>query len=192
MNVNRIHRFVRRLQPNPPVALAIKLLDRGGRAVDESNHHLPVVGGVLLVDDDEIPVADLLVDHRVSANPQDEVVSTSPHQILGNSDRLGGLDRLDRHAGGNCAEERERGGPGEHIRRHELDTATLVVGALDVAFALEVGEMLMNRRERVIVKLRRDLLEARRVPVLFGIGLEVSENFPLAFCERHILFPRLV
>ena len=52
--------------------------------------------------------------------------------------------------------------------------------------------MLVHRRERVIVKLRRDLLEAWRVAMLFGVGREVSENLPLAFCERHILFPRLV
>src|SRR4051812_39121918 len=48
--------------------------------------------------------------------------------------------------------------------------------------------MLVHRRERVIVKLRRNLLEAWRVAVLFGVGGEVGENLPLAFCERHILF----
>src|SRR5450756_185749 len=52
--------------------------------------------------------------------------------------------------------------------------------------------MFVHRREGVIVKLRRDLLEAWRVAVLFGVGGEVGQNLPLAFCERHILIPRLV
>src|SRR4029077_11616234 len=48
--------------------------------------------------------------------------------------------------------------------------------------------MFVHRREGVIVKLRRDLLEAWRVTALFRVGGQESQNLPLAFCERHILF----
>ncbi len=41
-------------------------------------------------------------------------------------------------------------------------------------FALEIAEMLVHRRERVIVELRRDLLEARRVTVVFGVVGEIT------------------
>src|SRR5258706_9793207 len=45
--------------------------------------------------------------------------------------------------------------------------------------------MFVHRGEGVIVKLRCDLLEARRVPVLVRVGGEVRQNFPLALCKRH-------
>ncbi len=48
--------------------------------------------------------------------------------------------------------------------------------------------MLVDSCKGVIVKLRRNLLEAWRVAVLFRVVREVGENLPLAFCERHIPF----
>src|SRR3954463_13542889 len=143
---------------------------------------------MLLVDDDEIAIPDLLVDHRVAADAKDVMVATPADEILGNADRLGHLDRFDRHTCRDGSKQRQSGSTRKDLRRHELDSAALVVRALDVAFALEVCQMFVHRREGVIVKLRRDLLEAGRVAVLFGVGGEVSQYLALAFCERHIPF----
>src|SRR6059058_3913336 len=143
---------------------------------------------MLLVHDDEVAVANLLVDHRVAADAEDEMVARAADQVLRNTDGLGHVNRLDRHACGHRAKQGQGSGPRKDLRRHELYPPTLVVGALDVPFALEVGEVFVDRGEGVIVKLGRDLLEARRVAVLLRVGREVSENLPLAFRKRHTLF----
>src|SRR6185437_6182306 len=87
VDVNWRHRLVRRLQANAPVALAIKLLDRGRRVVDERNDRVAVVGRVSLVDHDEIAVPNLFVDHRVASDAQHEVITSAPNERLGYTHR---------------------------------------------------------------------------------------------------------
>ena len=48
----------------------------------------------------------------------------------------------------------------------------------------------MHRRQRVVVEVLGDLLEARREAVLLGVGREVVEYLALALRERHRLRPR--
>src|SRR5690606_18390869 len=49
----------------------------------------------------------------------------------------------------------------------------------------EVAEVLVDRCERVVVELARDLLEARRIAVLVHVDGEVIENLALALRQRH-------
>src|SRR5678816_1439908 len=55
---DRLHRGVGGLQPHAPV-LAIELLQCDVRAANQGNHHLAVVSGFAVFDDDEITVTDL-------------------------------------------------------------------------------------------------------------------------------------
>src|SRR6187401_262739 len=60
---DRLHRWVGGLQPDAPI-FAIELLQRHVGTAHEGNHHLAVVGGFTVFDDDEVTIANLLVDHR--------------------------------------------------------------------------------------------------------------------------------
>src|SRR2546426_7801320 len=62
------HSGVGGLKPNPAPRLAVEPLDRGAGAVDQGDHHLAAVRLVPLLDDHEIAVPDLLVDHGVPAH----------------------------------------------------------------------------------------------------------------------------
>src|SRR5579862_4864617 len=81
---DRLHRRVGRLQADAAV-LAIELLERHVGAADERNHHLAVVGGLAVFDDDEVAVADLLVDHRVALDAQDVGVFAAD-EVVGHRD----------------------------------------------------------------------------------------------------------
>src|SRR2546422_619188 len=71
------------------------------------------------------------------------------------------------------------------LRRHDLDSAAFVVGTPDIALALKVGEMLVNRGERLEAELAGDFLEARGVALGLDVGRDEVEDFALAACERH-------
>jgi hypothetical protein len=63
---------------------------------------------VLLVDDDEVTIPDLLVDHRVPANPEDVVIASTADEVFRYADRLGHLNGFDRQSSRDSAEQRER------------------------------------------------------------------------------------
>jgi hypothetical protein len=56
---------------------------------------------------------------------------------------------------------------------------------MDVALPLQVGEMLVDRGQRLELEVLGDFLEAGGVAVVPDIALEVGENFALALGERH-------
>jgi hypothetical protein len=99
------HRRVGRLQPHLPV-LAVELLQRDVGAAEQRDHHLAVVGRLPILDDDEVAVADLLVDHRVALDPQDVRVALAD-QRFGHGDRLVARDGLDGTAGRDVPEQRQ-------------------------------------------------------------------------------------
>ena len=169
VDVDRLHRLVRRLETDATVALAIVLLDRGRRAVHERDDHLAVVGALALVDDDEVAVADLLVDHRVAADAKHVVAAASADERLGNARRSRCSSASIGIPAATRSEQRKLDRPRRRLARQDLDGATLIVAALDVALALEIGEVLVHRRQRVVAEILRDLLEARREAVLLGV-----------------------
>src|SRR5687768_2183258 len=113
------------------------------------------------------------------------MILAASHEILGDRDALVGRDSLDRHTGRDTSEQRKLDRARIHLGGKDLDRAALVVRALDVSLALEVGEVLMHRGERVIVELPRDLLEARRVAVLLRVAGEKIEYLALTLGKRH-------
>ena len=88
-------------------------------------------------------------------------------------------------AGGDLAEQRDLAGGGGAAGRQHLDRAALVVGAADVALALEVGQVLVHRGQRLEAEPLGDLLEARRIALLQDVALQVRENFALALGQGH-------
>ena len=110
--------------------------------------------------------------------------------LVGHRDGLLVHQRLDRRAGGDLAEQRDLAGRRRAARRQDLDGAALVVRAADVPLALEVGQVLVHRGERLKAELLRDLLEAGRVALLLDVVLQEGENFALALGQGHCIPPR--
>src|SRR2546426_1124310 len=179
------HLGIRRLQPDPAAGLAVELLDGGARAVHEGDHRLSVVRLVALLDHDEIAVLDVLVDHRMAPDAEHVAAAAPRQQFVGDGDGVVPGHGFDRLAGGDEAEQRELGRPCLALGRHDLDRAALVVVAADVPFALEVGQVLVDRRERGEGELAGDFLETGSVPVAGDVAREGIEDFALATRERH-------
>src|SRR5262249_50729321 len=95
---NRLHRGVRRLKPDFAAWLAIEFFQGDLGPAEQRNHHLAVVGALAILDYDEIPIADLLVDHRIAADAEDVRVALAG-QILRHGDRFIAGDRFDWEAG---------------------------------------------------------------------------------------------
>ena len=62
----RLHRRIRGLETDAPV-LPVDLLEGDIAAADQRDDHFAVIGGLAVLDDHEVAVADLLVDHRVAS-----------------------------------------------------------------------------------------------------------------------------
>src|SRR5579862_3431460 len=66
------HRLILRLKPHPP-GLPIEAFHRRF-AIEHRDHDLAVFGAALRADQDQIPVEDGGIDHRVALNPKHEAV----------------------------------------------------------------------------------------------------------------------
>jgi len=178
---DRLHRRIGGLQPDAAV-LPVKLLQRDVLAADQRDHHLAVIGRLPVFDDDEVAVADVLVDHRIAFDAEHVAVAPAD-EIFRHGDGLGRGDGLDRQAGGDVAEHGEFDGALADARRHHLDRPAAVPGPADEAFLLEVGEVFVDGRERRQTETSSDFLEARRVAVLLDELLQIVQNLPLALGE---------
>src|SRR4029453_2293946 len=115
---------------------------------EQRDDDVAVPGGVLLLHYDEIAVVDVVVDHRLPADAQDERIATAPGELAGDGhgfalvfervDRLTSSDLSDdwcRHdAAAKGTRDRERPRAGRVLR--------------ETAFLLELGEVVMDRRRR--------------------------------------------
>ena len=142
------------------------------------------------MDDDVIPVLDVLVDHRRAAHFENVAPPATREQLIGDRDGVGAADCLDRLAGGDQPEQRQLGGAGLPLGRDDLDRATLVPGAADEALALQVREMLVHRGERLKGEPLSDLLETRGIPLVADVLLEIVQDLTLALGERHLQISR--
>src|SRR4051812_47424420 len=79
VGVDRRHRRVGGLQPDVAL-LAVDALDGGLAAIDERGDDLAVLGGLLTAHDDVIAAVDAVVDHRLTAYAQEEVLARRGEQ----------------------------------------------------------------------------------------------------------------
>src|SRR2546425_5558792 len=85
---------------------------------------------------------------------------TTLFRSVGHGDRFVPAHGLNGLARRHEPEQRQLGGAGLPLRRHHFYGPALVVGAADVAFALEGWEMLVHRGQGMKTELSSDLLEA--------------------------------
>src|ERR1041384_648118 len=175
---DRRHRAVRGLQADLSV-VPIESLERRLAVLEKRHHRLPVVRRAAPLDDHVVSVADMVLDHRVAAHLEREIVlpllENAQHvEIVRMGDRLDGL-------------------PGRDLPRHlqaarwrqDLDRASAVVAPLDVSRLLELPEMAEDRDFRD-AEMVGDLLERRRIAVPQGIVLDVLQDFQLL--RSHLSF----
>src|SRR5467141_4859988 len=143
VEAQRLHFLVGRLQPDPPAGLAVKPLHRGAFTLDERNYGLAGLGLVAFLNDDVVTVLDVLVDHRVAAHLQDVAAAASRQELVRHRDRLVTRDCFDGSTSRNEPEQRQLRSAGLTLGRDDFDRPALVMGAPDVAFALEIGEVLV-------------------------------------------------
>src|SRR5438105_4618842 len=176
----RLQRVVGGLQPDPAARLTIEALDRGTFSMDEGDHGLPGVGLVAFLNDDVVPILDVFVDHGVPAHLEHIAAPAPRQQFVRNGNGFVACHRLNRVPGGNESEQRQLGGTGLAFGRNDLDRPALIVHAPDVSLALEIGEVLMNGRERLKNELLGDFLEAGGVPLFFEVFGDVINDLALA------------
>src|SRR2546427_237798 len=87
--------------------------------------------------------------------------------------------------GGDKSEQRQFRGAGLALGGDDFDRPALVMRAPDVPFALEIGEVLVNRRQRLEAKLAGNFLEAGGVPLFFDVLSDVVQDLALAPRDRH-------
>ena len=75
---------------------------------------------------------------------------------------------------------RQLDGAAAGAARQQLDRAAAIPGAPDEALFLQVGEVLVHRRQRRQAEAFADFLQARRIAVLLDEFVQVVENFALA------------
>ena len=89
----------------------------------------------------------MLVAHGVASNLEGEDFAIADD--VRERDALGAFDGLHRLAGGDAAEQREAVGTFfAAANREHIDRTAAVVGALEQAFVLEVGDVFMHGGER--------------------------------------------
>src|SRR2546423_11472300 len=185
VEAQRLHFLVGRLQPDPPAGLAVKPLHRGAFTMDERDHGLAGLGLVAFLNDDVVAVLDVLVDHRVAAHLQNVAAPAPRQELVRHRDRLVARDRLDGGARGDKPEQRQLGSAPLALGRDDFDRSALVMRAPDVPFALEIGQVLMNRRQRLEAKLAGNLLETGGVALLCDVLSDVVQDLALASRHRH-------
>src|SRR2546425_10514663 len=115
---------------------------------------------------------------------------TTLFRSVGHGDRLVPARGLNGLARRHEPEQRQLGGAGLPLGRHDFYGPALVVGAADVALTLEVGEMLVHRGQGLKPELSSDLLEARRVALGCDMAGNEVEDLALTASERHAVSRR--
>ena len=165
-------------------AFAVEALEGGVGAIDEGDDDLAFAGGAGALYEDVVTVDDVLVAHGVSADLEGEDLAVADDVAEG--DGLGGLDGLDGLAGGDAAEEWEAvvgllGG----AWWEDVDGAAAVVGALEEALVLQVGDVFVDGGEGVEAEAGGDFLVGWGVAVFEGEVGEEVDHFFLPPCNCH-------
>ena len=167
-------------------AFAIEAFEGGIGAVDEGHDDLTLPGGAGAFHQNVVTRDDVLVAHGVSAYLKGEDFAVADDVREG--DALGGLDGLNRLAGGDAAHEGQAVGAllaatdGE-----DIDGTAAVVGPLKETLVLQIGDMFVNSGEGAEAQTAGDLLVRGGVAILLGeAGEEVDDLFlPPRNCHAH-------
>src|SRR3954452_14235304 len=110
IELRRIGR-VRRLEADLVLLLEEALEGHGVRApaglLDLGDHDVAVSGGRLWADEDEIPVRDVGLDHRIAADAKNVCVAARGEEVWDRHGFAGVLIRLDRATGRDFADDRQ-------------------------------------------------------------------------------------
>src|SRR5580704_6752350 len=177
------HRLILRLEPHPP-CLTIEAFHRRF-AVEHRDHDLAIFGAALRADQNQIPVENGGIHHRLSLNPKHDPVR-SPRHESGPEEKLAFdifLGR-DRDAGRNATEhwKDNRFFSGRKISRAQR--AGLGRIARDQAVTLERLQVGVNRRGRGETHALSDLADGGRVAVIGGKVADDLQNSPLPLRGR--------
>src|SRR5436309_2981471 len=111
-------------------------------------------------------------------------------ELIRNGDGVVAAHRLDGFAGRHEPEQGQLGRAGLPLGWDHFDGPTLVVGAPDVALALEVREMLVHCGQGLKAELPRDLFEARGVALGLDVARDEVQDLALTAGERHTVSRR--
>src|SRR5689334_15582616 len=171
LEAHGLHGRIGRLQSDPAAGLAVELLHGGLAAVDQGDNHLAVLGRLLTVDHHDVAVDDMLVDHRGALHLQGVIRAAPREHLLRYGDAFLMHQGFDRSAGGDFAQQGDFAGGRGAPRWEYLDGTALVVGAADIALALQVGEMLVDCCQRLKPEMLGDFLEAGGVALTIDVSL---------------------
>lgn len=181
--VDRSHLGVRGLQADHG-SFAIEALEGGVRAVDEGDDDLAFARGAGAFNQDVVAGDDVLVTHGVAADLEGEDFAVADDVAEGDAFR--GFDGFDGLAGGDAAQERQAFGAFFAAAGWEyVDGPAAVMGALEEALVLQVGDVFVHCGERTEAEAAGDLLKGWGVAVLLGEGGEEVENLFLPSRDSH-------
>jgi hypothetical protein len=158
-------------------AFAVEAFEGGVGAVDQRDDDLALAGGAGTLDQDVVARDDVLVAHGVAADFEGEDFAVADD--VGERDAFRGFDGFDGLAGSDSAHERQSVGTFfAAASGKDVDGTAAVVGALEEAFVLQIGDVFVHGSERAEAEAAGDFLVGRGVSVLLGkAGEEVDDLF---------------
>src|SRR3954470_5330097 len=171
-------------------AFLVEALEGGLAGVEEGDDLLAVAGALAAFDDDEVAVAEVILDHAVAAHLQDVDAALAVEQGL-EVQLLAGLDGLDRRAGGDVAEQRELGRAllvGEPLVRHDLQRASLVLVAAEDPLFFQRADVLEDG-DLAGAELIGQLLHGRGIAMQMAIVSNGHDHVQLTRSEVHKTAP---
>ena len=180
---DRLHRLVGGFEADP-VAVPIDLLEGRLAVLVAHGHDLPVSGLFLLLDHHEIAVGDVLLDHRIAADHEGELVVGVGPVVERQLVIL--LDRLDRLTGRDPADELQSLGAAGHRRIfQQLDRARHIRLAMDQPLLLQGLEVAHHAIGAFDMKMRADLPDGR--PVAPPLDLAPDERVDFSLSRRQVI-----
>src|SRR5581483_3924634 len=189
-HIDRLHLAVGRLEPYPialtKVALERRLAVLACAVGEQGNYHVAVVRRLRRADDDQVPIVDEVLDHRLAADAQR--VGILGRKIVTELDHIIRIaDGLDRCPGGDAPHYRHGVDPPARMpfgRGGEAQAAAGIRLAHDVALLREDGQMIIDVAGGANAHRLPDLSIGGRPVVLLHVLSNELENSSLPLAER--------
>src|SRR6266446_4986338 len=188
---DRSHFGICRLEPYLAGAFAIKALESRFFAADQRHNDVTGIGDLGLFAHYEIPIHNVIFNHRSAFDLQDKGITTA--REIAQRNRFAFFHGFQRTPRGDPTHQRKLLHLAigylllDRLRQlDDLDGTALIVTAADKTLFLERGDVLVHGGQGRELEALADFLEARRVAVLGLKRNEVVENFFLTFGESHV------